>query len=93
MKNVGSVRTRFLLQLRELEFLAFNVNPSEVVKAALVRLFAAELIRKAGVKKFGKSPTYQHAKLGVRKAITLYLEGNANARKEFEKLNLCTQPG
>ncbi len=93
LKNVNSARTRALLLTREFESLSYRVRITDTLEASLLRLFAAELIRKAGVKKFGKTPVYNRAKMNVRKKIVEYINGNPAIKQKFEKAVKARQKG
>jgi hypothetical protein len=85
LQNVGSIRTRTLLQFREFSTWKYNMTIADALEISLVRLFAAELINKVGVKKFGKSPIYNRAKLEVRKEIWRYINDNHNIKLKLKE--------
>lgn len=93
LSRVSSPRTRLLLQLRESESLYYCKNTKEALGVALVRLFASELIGKAGVKSIGKSKKYNDAKLTVRAGIIKYLNSHKEARSHFDSAVEARQRG
>ncbi|MDP2974223.1 MAG: hypothetical protein Q8N60_04175, partial [Candidatus Diapherotrites archaeon] len=85
LQNVGSIRTRTLLQLREFSTWRYKLTIADALEISLVRLFASELINKAGVKKFGKSIIYNRAKLEVRKEIWRYINENPDIKLKLKE--------
>lgn len=86
LDSASSMRTRVLLFSREFPLLFRNRNTPEVFEATVVRLFAAELIRKAGVRNLGKTSEYNHAKLRVRAEIVRFLNENPAIQERFHRL-------
>jgi len=85
LEKAGSLRSRYNLFQRDMQFIGSDIDLREILKVSLVRFFASELSREAGIKNFGKESEYHKIKLRVRKAVVEYIQGHPEASAAFEK--------
>lgn len=85
LENAESFRNRLLLASREFSLLFSKAGIEDALKSSMVRALASEIINKAGVKSFFRTPIYNKIKLSVRAEIIKYIESNSEVRRRFEK--------